>query len=88
MILKKKEYILNEKELANNKYQLLDILLAWIFDQRINDFEENCESAWNISTISSTFSCFISFENIEQVLKSFYRRTLTFPLCRNWSLSK
>jgi hypothetical protein len=34
--------------------QLVDILLAASYDRRINDGEDNCESAWTISKLSSS----------------------------------
>lgn len=73
---------------------MIDILLAYNYDLITNNYEHISESGWNIIKLSATFSCFIDysdFDNQEQKLKSaiisFMRRSLIFPLYRNFSLA-
>ena len=57
--------ILFTKELNFEFYlQTIDILFAFLFDYRVNDFEANSESGWNISKLSSTLSCFVDYRNL------------------------
>lgn len=66
---------------------LIDILLAFLYDYRVTEREGNSESAWTICKISSTLSSLQSFSSLKDVLLSFLRRSLCFPIYRNWLLS-
>jgi protein SHQ1 len=48
--------------------------------------ENNVESAWTISKLSSSLSWLEEFPKIENCLFSFLRRVLTFPLYRHFDL--
>ena len=85
--LKNKNYKLDEISKLKAFYTMTDILLAFLFDWRMTEFEINCESHWNINKISGSLSCFIEFENFNDVFKSFFRRSLIFPLYRSFDLS-
>ncbi|KAL5967615.1 hypothetical protein TSMEX_004664 [Taenia solium] len=54
---------------------LADLLLAYTYDYRVREGDENCESGW-------------LFPNLPTLLRSFYERTLSFPLIRNWKLCR
>lgn len=50
--------------------------------------EPSCESAWTRSILSATLSYFENFENIKAVVISFLRRSLIYPLYRNYDLGR
>jgi protein SHQ1 len=66
---------------------LFDILLAYCYNRRTTEGENTIESAWTICTLSSSLSWLEHFSNLQQVLESFYRRSLTYPLYRHFQLS-
>ncbi len=66
---------------------LLDILFAFCYDYRTTFGEHSSESGWNIAKLSSTIVCGERFESVDQCLTSALRRTLIYPLFRNWELS-
>jgi len=47
----------------------------------------SCESYWSILKISSVFSNHVNFKNSKDVFVSFIRRSLLYPLNRNFELS-
>lgn len=44
--------------------QVIDLLFAFLYDFRINDFEANSESGWNINKLSSMLSCHVNYKNV------------------------
>ena len=69
--------------------QMLEIVYGYLFDRRITYFEHNCESSWTISRLSSALSCFCGLrdQSMSQVLISSFRKSLIYPLYRNFELS-
>ncbi|XP_053674608.1 protein SHQ1 homolog [Anopheles nili] len=68
---------------------LLDILLAVGYDRLTNSNELNEANSYiNIHRISGTLSFFVEFENVEQMLRSFYRRSCVYPYYRHKEISK
>ncbi|EPZ36906.1 SHQ1 protein domain-containing protein [Rozella allomycis CSF55] len=67
-------------------YGLVDILYAFLYELRVTEEDFNVESTWTITKISSTISCLSEFKCLKDVLVSCYRRSLTYPLYRNWDL--
>ncbi|KAG5445340.1 Hsp90 cochaperone shq1 [Clonorchis sinensis] len=63
---------------------LVDLLLAYVYDYRVREAEEMTESGWNIAKLASTLSWFEVFHNLPQLLTTFYRRSLVYPLVRSW----
>ncbi|KAF8564475.1 hypothetical protein P879_08874 [Paragonimus westermani] len=63
---------------------LADLLLAHSYDLRVREGEEMTESGWNIAKLSATLSWFEVFHNLPDLLITFYRRALVFPLVRSW----
>ena len=86
--LPKKEFKLKKDEKLIALYTLIDVLYAYCYDKRINEGDQSTESAWNISKLSSTFSWFDTFHQIDDVLQACLRRSLCYPLFRNYELSK
>uniref|UniRef100_A0A182PL96 Protein SHQ1 homolog n=1 Tax=Anopheles epiroticus TaxID=199890 RepID=A0A182PL96_9DIPT len=63
---------------------LIDILLAVAYDQLTNSNEINeANSHINIHRISATLAYFVEFDGVEQMLRSFYRRSCTYPFYRS-----
>ncbi len=84
--IKSKSVIAEESEKRRMALALVDIVLAFLYDWRVTEFETNCESNWTINKLSGVLSCFVEFEVVNDLLICFYRRALTFPLYRNIDL--
>lgn len=86
--VRNREYIIDRSS-PNIPLQCIDILWAYLYDYRVYRFGETCETTWGIAKISSTISCFVDFKNcsVKDVLISLYRRSLTYPLYRNFALN-
>ncbi|XP_026855476.2 protein SHQ1 homolog isoform X2 [Electrophorus electricus] len=65
---------------------LLDIVLAYVYDVRTTNGEHNVESAWTIRKLSGTLSWLETYHSVHEVLVSFGRRVLCYPLHRHFSL--
>ena len=66
---------------------LLDILFAFCYDFRTTDWEHNTESAWTISKLCATLSCGEKYSTTNECVITGIRRSLCYPLYRNWELS-
>jgi protein SHQ1 len=86
MRIHNKEYLVNtyEKNILLN--QLTDILVAYCYELRTQDYEFHSESAWTINKISYTLSCFAQIESLKESLVCSVRRVLIFPFYRHWTL--
>ena len=67
---------------------LIDILYAFCFDLRTTLNEESTESGWLISKLSATLVCNEVFDSLKDCMISCYRRSLIYPLVRNFDLSR
>uniref|UniRef100_A0AAG5DIQ7 Protein SHQ1 homolog n=1 Tax=Anopheles atroparvus TaxID=41427 RepID=A0AAG5DIQ7_ANOAO len=68
---------------------LVDILLAVCYDRLTNGNELNeANSHTNIQRISATLSFFVEFNSIDEVLRSFFRRSCTYPFYRTRNIAK
>lgn len=85
--LPRKQYLLDSYEQKIALLGLIDIIFAWAYNHRITLGENNVESYWNVCKLSSTLSWFDTFLSIHAVCVACYRRSLCFPLHRNWNLS-
>lgn len=65
---------------------LVDIILAYVYDVRTTEGEHNVESAWTIRKLSGTLSWLEMYHSVQEVLVSFGRRVLCYPLYRHFSL--
>ncbi|KAH8875904.1 Protein SHQ1 like [Schistosoma japonicum] len=63
---------------------LLDLLFAYVYDFRVREGETMSESGWNIVKVAATLSWFAVYRCLPEVVVSFYRRALTYPLVRSW----
>lgn len=67
---------------------LVSILLAICYDVRVTSNEPTCVSPWTRSILSATLSYFERFQNLTQTVETFIRRSLIYPLYRNYELSR
>lgn len=84
----KKTFMLDKEQKFYAFLGLVDILYAYCYNQRINLGDSNVESGWTIAKLSSTLSWFDIFKSLEDCVIASFRRSLCFPLYRNWKLSK
>ena len=66
---------------------ILDILFAYCYNHRTSEGENTVESTWTIWKLSSTLSCLETFSNPRETMIASVRRSLAYPLYRNWKLS-
>ncbi|XP_016126599.1 protein SHQ1 homolog [Sinocyclocheilus grahami] len=79
-------YLLDKKARFHAWLGLVDIVLAYVYDVRTTEGEHSVESAWTIRKLSGTLSWLETYHSVEDVLVSFGRRTLCYPLYRHFSL--
>ncbi|XP_063797101.1 protein SHQ1 homolog [Pseudophryne corroboree] len=81
-----KSYLLDKKAEKQLYLGLIDLLLAYCYEVRVTEGERNVESAWNIRKLSGTLSWFENHMSAKDVLVTFGRRVLCYPLYRNFCL--
>ncbi|CAN9512570.1 unnamed protein product [Ophioblennius macclurei] len=65
---------------------LLDVLLAYCYEVRSTEGDHNVESPWTIRKLSGTLCWLETYSSVQEVLVSFGRRVLCFPLYRHFAL--
>ncbi|NXG41925.1 SHQ1 protein, partial [Psilopogon haemacephalus] len=81
-----KSYLLDKRSRHCVYLGLIDILLAYCYEICVNEGDKNVESPWNIRKLSATLCWLESFTGIQDVLVSFGRRVLCYPLHRHFGL--
>ncbi|XP_039189448.1 protein SHQ1 homolog isoform X1 [Crotalus tigris] len=81
-----RSFLLDKRTSQQVYLSLIDILLAYCYEICATEGENNVESPWNIRKLSSTLCWLESFTSISEVLISFGRRVLCYPLYRHFSL--
>nr|XP_044610554.1 protein SHQ1 homolog [Equus asinus] len=83
-----KSYLLDKRAHRQVYYSLIDILLAYCFDIALHFSPKQIkvESAWNIRKLSPTLCWFETWTNVHEILVSFGRRVLCYPLYRHFKL--
>ncbi|XP_062977988.1 protein SHQ1 homolog [Elgaria multicarinata webbii] len=81
-----KTFLLDKRTCHQVYLSLVDILLAYCYEVYATEGEKNVESPWNIRKLSSTLCWLESFTSFSEVLISFGRRVLCYPLYRHFSL--
>ncbi|XP_053155488.1 protein SHQ1 homolog isoform X2 [Hemicordylus capensis] len=79
-------YLLDKRTCHQVYLSLVDILLAYCYEVYVTEGEKNAESPWNIRKLSATLCWLESFTSVLEVLVSFGRRVLCYPLYRHFSL--
>ena len=85
--LSNKEYLLDDEDIKKLCLNLVDILYASCYNHRTTLGENTVESSWTINKLSSTLCWFQNFTSMDEVITSCFRRSLCYPLYRNWELS-
>ncbi|CAD7093681.1 unnamed protein product [Hermetia illucens] len=67
---------------------LVELILVICYDVRSTQNETTCESAWTRSILSSMLTYFETSPNLRTVIENFLRRSLIYPLYRNYDLSR
>ncbi|NWI12333.1 SHQ1 protein, partial [Crypturellus soui] len=83
---KNKSYLLDKRTRHHIYLGLIDILLAYCYEICVNEGDKNVESPWNVRKLSATLCWLESFTSIHEVLVSFGRRVLCYPLYRHFRL--
>ena len=65
---------------------LFTILFGYVYDQIIME-DSTVESAWTIASLSSVLSYFDRISDVDDILYSCLRRSLDYPMIRNWDIS-
>ncbi|NWR44639.1 SHQ1 protein, partial [Regulus satrapa] len=81
-----KSFLLDKRSRRHVYLGLIDILLAYCYEICVNEGESNVESSWNIRKLSATLCWLESFSSVHEVLVSFGRRVLCYPLYRHFEL--
>lgn len=81
-----KSYLLDKRSRHLVYLGLIDILLAYCYEIRVNEGDKNVESSWNVRKLSATLCWLECFTSIHDVLVSFGRRVVCYPLYRHFGL--
>ncbi|CAH1111620.1 unnamed protein product [Psylliodes chrysocephalus] len=81
------EYKLSDLQIKYVFNGLIDILFSYCYDARTTSFETSSESGWTIVKLSATLCWLDVFETPKEALISAFRRSVTYPLYRNFDLS-
>ncbi|XP_064824962.1 protein SHQ1 homolog [Oncorhynchus masou masou] len=81
-----RSYILDKKSRFQVWLSLVDIILAYCYELRTTEGEHNVESPWTIRKLSGTLCWLETYSSLQEVLVSFGRRVLCYPLYRHFSL--
>lgn len=81
-----KSYLLDKTAHRQVYYSLVDILLAYCYEVRVTEGEHNVESAWTVRKLSPTLCWFETWTDVPEILMSFGRRVLCYPLYRHFKL--
>lgn len=81
-----RSYLLDKSALQHVWLSLVDILLSYCYEVRTTEGEHNVESPWTIRKLSGTLCWLETYSSLKDVLTSFGRRVLCFPLFRHFDL--
>ncbi|KAK2862576.1 hypothetical protein Q5P01_002109 [Channa striata] len=81
-----RSYLLDKTSRYQAWLSLVDILLAYSYEVRSTEGEHNVESQWTIRKLSGTLCWLETYSSLQEVLVSFGRRVLCYPLYRHFSL--
>ncbi|XP_067855007.1 protein SHQ1 homolog isoform X1 [Heptranchias perlo] len=82
-----KNYLLDKRSCQNVYFSLVDIILAYVYEVRSTEGETNTESSWNMWKLSGTLCWLETYHSLQEVLVSFSRRVLCYPLYRHFYLA-
>ncbi|XP_055358005.1 protein SHQ1 homolog [Paramacrobiotus metropolitanus] len=67
---------------------LAEIIFAYAYDHRTTMGNSTVESSWTVAKLSPSLSCTDHFTSVTAALRACIRRSLCYPLYRNWNLSQ
>ncbi|XP_077430190.1 protein SHQ1 homolog [Vanacampus margaritifer] len=79
-------YLLDKTSRYQVWLSLLDIILAYSYEVRSTEGEHNVESPWTIRKLSGTLCWLETYSSLQEVLVSFGRRVLCYPLYRHFAM--
>uniref|UniRef100_G3PDD2 Protein SHQ1 homolog n=1 Tax=Gasterosteus aculeatus TaxID=69293 RepID=G3PDD2_GASAC len=82
-----RSYLLDKASRHQAWLSLVDILLAYCYEARSTEGEHNVESPWTIRKLSGTLCWLETYSSLHDVLLSFARRVLCYPLYRHFALA-
>ncbi|XP_037070848.1 protein SHQ1 homolog [Pollicipes pollicipes] len=85
--LKPQSFTMNACDLREAGLTLVDVLFAYCYDKRATGGESSVESGWCIAKLSSSLSWLERHSNLKDTVVTCMRRSLCYPLFRNWRLS-
>uniref|UniRef100_A0A667XT66 Protein SHQ1 homolog n=1 Tax=Myripristis murdjan TaxID=586833 RepID=A0A667XT66_9TELE len=81
-----RSYLLDKTSRHQAWLSLVDILLAYTYEVRSTEGDHNVESPWTIRKLSGTLCWLETYSSLQEVLVSFGRRVLCYPLFRQFAL--
>ncbi|XP_076601495.1 protein SHQ1 homolog [Chaetodon auriga] len=81
-----RSHLLDKTSLHQVWLSLVDILLAYSYEVRSTEGEHNVESPWTIRKLSGTLCWLETYSSLKDVLVSFGRRVLCYPLYRHFAM--
>ncbi|XP_053172198.1 protein SHQ1 homolog isoform X2 [Scomber japonicus] len=81
-----RSYLLDKASRHQAWLGLTDILLAYSYETRSTEGEHNVESPWTIRKLSGTLCWLETYNSLQEVLVSFGRRVLCYPLYRHFAM--
>ncbi|KAM7006588.1 LOW QUALITY PROTEIN: protein SHQ1 homolog [Tautogolabrus adspersus] len=81
-----RSYLLDKISRDQVWLSLVDILLAYSYEVRSTEGEHNVESPWTVRKLSGTLCWLETYRSLQEVLLSFGRRVLCYPLYRHFAM--
>ncbi|KAM6947165.1 protein SHQ1 homolog isoform 2-T2 [Lycodopsis pacificus] len=82
-----RSYLLDKTSRRQVWLGLVDVLLAYCYEARSTEGEHNVESPWTIRKLSGTLCWLETYSSLQDVLVSFGRRVLCYPLYRHFAMA-
>ncbi|RZC32048.1 SHQ1 domain containing protein [Asbolus verrucosus] len=79
---------LSDEQINYCHCSLIDVLFAYCYDRRTTQFEGSSESGWTIIKLAASFCWLDVFKDPKEALVSAFRRSVIYPLYRNFDLSQ
>lgn len=84
----RKEYLMSKETAEKSFLQIFEVAYGVVYDTAMFGFEGSCESHWTIAKLSATLSWFDVPQNPEDLLLTIVRRSLAYPIYRNYGFAK
>ncbi|XP_054640900.1 protein SHQ1 homolog isoform X2 [Dunckerocampus dactyliophorus] len=81
-----RSYLLDKTSRYQVWLSLVDILLAYSYEVRSTEGDYNVEAPWTIRKLSGTLCWLETYSSLQEVLVSFGRRVLCYPLYRHFAM--